>query len=205
MSRRLQNLAACGLLASLLLAACGQVPLLKMASQDYAPVKVGATWAFVDASGALAFTDTIVARGVFFGRDAYQRDRYYVGLGLTSTAYLAYSGSAIEQYSASQSAWILARMLPYVRENRWDVPTGLTWSAVKIWVGENENLSLPYGPVNDCYLLKVDNTVMSGPTSSTTSTLIWVAPGLGDVQYGYLDASKTVQVTALLSAYTPGP
>ncbi len=203
--QRSQNMLGMGLLASLLLVACGQVPLLKFASQDYAPIKLGSSWAFVDPLGAQIFSDQIVARSVFFGQDAYQRDRYDFGLGVTSTSYLKYSGNRIEQYSSSQAAWIISRMLPYVRENRWSVPTGLTWSAVTVWVGENENLDLPYGRVNDCYRLKVDNIIFAGAISSTTSSLIWVAPGIGDVQFGYLDASNTVQVTAQLSAYTPGP
>ncbi len=191
-------------LALLLLAAgCGQNPLLKIASYDYAPFKVGSSWTYLAPDGSPGFERRLVASTVYAGKAASQMDT--LAGGLTTTAYVAHSGSAIQIYSATDG-WYTARKLPYVTGNRWDLPGSGSFS-FRVYVEGNEDVTTPAGEFKSCYRLRTEIADYNSGTGVTTTTgaLAWAAPGVGDVKMASLDSAGTVTVDFVLSQYSPGP
>jgi hypothetical protein len=183
----------------LALAACNANPLLHEASADYAPLAVGDTWTY-RGSGGQVLIRAVAATLSYQGRAAYkvqetlnavpQADRYW-----------SFNGGDWLQWDSSLSAWELYRRLPYVTGNTWPIASSDPTLTVDTIVDSVENLSLASGYYANCFKLRTVTQAYSGGVTTTTESDAWAAPGIGDVQYGQVDASGTASVLATITAY----
>jgi hypothetical protein len=178
------------------LAGCNANPLLKMAAADYAPLRAGSNWVYVDSAGAAAFTTRVLSVS-----GQYMDVANYEGLPGTST--LRVTGAMVEILGAQAQ---VDRKLPYVTGNKWNlfaVPGSTSTRSVDGY----ETLLVPAGRFERCFRLKTETAAYNSGTGLTTTTggLIWAAPSVGDLQYASVDAAGNVAVTASLASYSLGP
>ena len=187
---------------SLGLGSCGQNPLLRSASADFAPVKVGSQWSYSSPSGSLTVSHEVTASGPAQGRDAYTVATRINSAAATTDLWSLSSG-ALEEYDASAGVWTLQRRLPYVTGNKWNLPTsnGLVTSVQQ--VEGFDNLTTPAGKFDACYRLKTKTSTYDpvNDVTNTAESLLWAAPNIGDVRYATVDAAGVVTVTLELSSY----
>lgn len=185
--------------ALVLLTACNANPLLHEVSSDYAPVKAGQVWTYQEPSGAL-FVRSVGAPGPWNGRQAYPVAQSDNGVD-AGTLYWSFDGGDWLQWDATLG-WILYRRLPYVPGNSWSVPTTITTRTVLATVDGTENLALQAYYAN-CFKIRrqtYDYDPLAGVTTST-QTLDWAAPGVGDVKEAQVDVSGTTTVLGELIRY----
>ena len=181
--------------AALALAGCNANPLLKMAAADYAPLRAGSNWVYVDAAGGPAFSTTVLSVS------GQQMDvANYEGLPGTST--LLVTGASVELLGAQAQ---IDRKLPYLTGNKWNLfapPGSLSTRSVDGY----ESLVTPAGSFERCFRLKTETQAYNSGSGLTTTTgsLIWAAPNVGDVQYADVDSAGNVAVTAKLASYSLG-
>jgi hypothetical protein len=180
------------------MAACNANPLLHEASANYDPIAVGDQWSYGGANGMLV---TITGTQVYHGRLAYVENQVANSNHALTVNYWSFAGGDWLQWDSSQNAWTLYRRLPYVTGNSWPIPSGLATVQIDTIVDGTENLSLGSGYFANCFKLRTVTQSFAGGVTSTTQTLAWAAPGIGDVQYGFVDASGTTNVTTDLTAY----
>ena len=198
---RLRQVYSALLLLVVGLQGCGNNPLLRTASADYEPIRVGSQWTYTSPSGGPGLTRQVTAAGLQQGRDAFTVSQT-IG-GVPSTEFWSLRSGALEIYSVSLGAWTLARRLPYVPGNKWDLATGSVLSSSIQTVEALESLDVPAGKFPGCYRLKTrTNTYNPGSgLTSTAETIVWSAPDVGDVRYASVDTSGTVNITLELSSY----
>ena len=193
-----------GLAAVALLAACGQNPLLKLATADYAPFKVGDQWTYAKAGGGTSVR-TVVAALAYAGRSAYQVNVYDSALGTTSPTYTSDDGAELDVYDPILG-WVLSRKLPYVVGNRWALPQSQPNRTDTLFVDGTEKILTPAGSFANCFRLRQQSTVIAGGVTTTSTTAyLWAAPDVGDVQAASVDLSGTSSVTSQLSSFKAGP
>jgi hypothetical protein len=185
--------------ALLLLAACGQNPLLKTAAADFAPFRVGSQWTYTAPSGAAGFSRQVTAAGPYQGRSAFT----LVDTGtISGTSYWSFEQGALEDYSAG--GWTLRRRLPYVSGNKWALPGALPNISRTQFVEGIESVTVPAGKFDACYKLRTKISTYDSATDLTTTVdeaIAWAAPNVGDVRYATVDALGAVTVVLELSSY----
>ncbi len=193
--------AAIALSAVLSLSACGQNPLLKSVSADFAPIRVGSQWSYVNANGAAALERHVSGAGSVFGRDAFSVVTQ-VGVAAPSTEYWSLNVGALERHDPVLG-WTLMRRLPYVFSNKWDLATGNAPVSAVQSVEGLESVTTPAGKFDNCYRLKTKTSTFDAvnDVTNTVESLVWAAPNVGDVRYADVDSSGNVQVTLALSSY----
>lgn len=134
-----------GLVLLLLLAGCGENPLLEMASSNYAPTNLGANWVFLGENGSSGFTTQVTGNVVVAGVNALSIANFYDPLiGTPSSEEVQETGSAILVYSSSLG-WIVDRKLPYVVGNNWSMPSSSSTVTIQRFVDGVENVLTPAG------------------------------------------------------------
>jgi hypothetical protein len=200
MSRRRQ---IGGLALLLLLAGCGENPLLEMAASNYAPSSVGANWVFAGENGSSGFTTQVTGSVVVAGVNALSIANFYDPLiGAPSSEDLQETGSALLVYSPSLG-WIVDRKLPYVVGNNWSMPSNSSSVTIQRFVDGVENVLTPAGKFYNCYRLRDQISTYTGVTV-TTGDYIWTAPNVGDIQYASVDSSGNETINYELSSYSLG-
>jgi hypothetical protein len=182
------------ILAVICLAACNANPLLHEASANYAPVSVGDRWVY---NGTNIYT--VSAALNYQGRAAYSVAITSTLNNSIGTEYWSFDGGDWLAYNGVK--WLLYRRLPYVVGNSWPIYSNNPAAQVQTLVDSVENISLASGYYANCFKLRTVTQTYAGGVTTTTETDAWVAPGVGDVQYGQVDASGTASVTGVLTAY----
>ncbi len=188
-------------LALLALGACGQNPLLQSVSSDFAPIRVGSEWNYVDLNGAPAGSRKVTAAGTVQGREAFTVETQVPAAPLT-TDYWCLNAGALESYDPTLG-WVLIRRLPYVFGNKWKLATGNALVTSTQSVEALETVTTPAGKFAACYRLKTKTETYDpiNDVTATAETLLWAAPNIGDVRYANVDASGNITVTLQLSSY----
>ena len=197
-----RSLLCIAILGALALGACGQNPLLKSVSADFAPIRVGSEWSYVDPAGSGTMTRKVVGAGIYQGRDAFTVVAQVNSLPAT-TDYWSFSNGVLERYDASLGGWTLLRRLPYVFTNKWVLETGNPLVTSVQSVETLETITTPVGKIAGCYRLKTKTSTYDAvnDVTSTVESLLWAAPNIGDVRYADVDASGNITVTLTLSSY----
>lgn len=188
-------------LSPLGLGACGQNPLLKSVSADFAPIRVGSEWSYADPAGSGTLTRKVTGAGTYQGREAFTVQSQVNALPAT-TDYWSFSNGALERYDPTLG-WILLRRLPYVFTNKWDLPTGDPLVTSVQSVESLETITTPVGKIAGCYRLRTKTSTYDAvnDVTNTAESLLWAAPNIGDVRYADVDASGNVTVTLTLTSY----
>jgi hypothetical protein len=189
---------AAWIVALLGMAACNANPLLHEASANYDPIAVGDLWNYGGANGMLV---TITGTQAYHGRPAYVADQVPNSTHVPALNYWSFAGGDWLQWDPTLNAWTLYRRLPYVTGNTWPIPSHQASVQIDTIVDGTENLSLASGYYANCFKLRTVTQSYAGGVTTTTQSVAWVAPGIGDVQYGFVDASGTTNVTTDLTAY----
>lgn len=187
---------------ALALAACNANPLLKAAASDYAPLRLGSRWDYKSPDGATTLARIVSSAGPYQGLDAFTVDSS-LNSGPVVPAYWAFKDGELLQHSASLG-WILSRRLPLVNGNRWTVPSGSALATTTVQVDNLEKATVPAGEFDGCFKLRT-RVATYNPLSGLTSTaesLVWVAPGVGDVRYASLAADGSITTTLELVGYS---
>lgn len=189
------------IIALLALAACGQNPLLKSVSADFAPIRVGSEWNYVDPAGSGTMSRKVIGAGTYQGREAFTVVTQVNSLPPT-TDYWSFSNGVLEEYDATLG-WILLRRLPYVFTNKWNLETGNPLVTSVQTVESLETITTPVGKLAGTYRLKTKTSTYDAvnDVTNTVESLLWAAPNIGDVRYADVDASGNVTVTLTLSSY----
>jgi|GEM_PF-5125128 hypothetical protein len=189
-----------GWIAALLaLAACNANPLLHEASANYAPLAVGETWTY-QGSGGQVLSRAVAASLTYQGRAAFLVQEALNAVPQPNR-YWSFNGGDWLQWNSSLSSWELYRRLPYVTGNSWPIASGSPTVTMETKVDSVENLSLASGYYANCFKLRTVSQSYAGGVTTTTESDAWAAPGIGDVQYGQVDASGTASVLAVITAY----
>jgi hypothetical protein len=199
--RRLPLLLGMGVAVLAALQACGQNPLLRTASADFSPIRVGSQWSYTVPKSGTAVSRLVSAAGPVQGRDAYTIVNSVTGQP-PSTSYWSLQSGALDIYSPTLG-WTLQRRLPYVTGNKWDLATGSALVSTVQSVDGIENIATPAGHFSACYRLRTDTSTFDpvADVTTTSETLLWAAPDVGDVRYASVDVSGNVTVTLELSSY----
>jgi hypothetical protein len=176
------------------MAACNANPLLHEASADYAPLKAGDTWTY-DACE----TTTVGPEMMYQGRMAFTLGSSNCHNNALGAVSVSFDGGNLLRFDGT--AWRLYRRLPYVIGNSWPIFSYDPTLTINTIVDSTENISLASGYYANCFKLRTVTQAYSGGVTTTTEADAWVAPDIGDVQYGQVDASGTASVTSVLTAY----
>jgi hypothetical protein len=187
------------IVALVCLAACNANPLLHEASANYAPLAVGQSWTY-QTSGGQIFSRVIASSLAYQGRTAFLVQESLNGVPQPNR-YWSFDGGDWLEWNAGLSQWELFRRLPYVTGNSWPIASGSATVTISTSVDSTENLGLGSGYYANCFKLRTVSQSYSGGVTTTTESDAWSAPGIGDVQYGQVDASGTASVLAVITAY----
>lgn len=189
-------------LLSLGLGACNANPLLKAAASDYAPIRIGSSWDYKSPDGAIAVSRKVIGAGPYQGKEAFTLSTS-VNAGPASLSYVAFEDGALLQYSASLG-WILARRLPLANNNKWIVPSGSALVTSTMVVDGLEKVDVPVGSFEASFKVRTRTETYDPGTgvTSTAESLLWAAPGVGDVQFASLASDGTQTITLELVGYT---
>ena len=187
----------------LLVQGCGgPQPLLSLVEKDYQPVRTGSWWTYSPVGPGTAFTRTVTSAVNSQGRNAYT-----VTLGAAApmpaarfSGLISPDGDGLFVWDATPGTWRLERQLPYVVGSKWQLELSPGETSKEIEVNAMENVHTPAGVFTQCYRL-VETTM----AVSETARIIWAAPDVGDVQYGYLSGNADVVVEHRLSSYFLAP
>ena len=182
------------------LQACGQNPLLRSVSADFAPIRVGSQWSYRTASGG-SFTRLVASAGPAQGRQAFTVLESTDGNPPVTQLWSFQSGE-LDQYDAV-NGWLLLRKLPYVTGNKWPL---FSTDPLVTYLEEVEGfdtITVPAGKFDACYRVKTTISTYDplADVTSTTQSLVWAAPNIGDVQTASVDVSGTQTVNLQLSSF----
>jgi len=181
------------------LAACNANPLLHEASADYAPLAVGQSWTY-SASGGQVLNRVVGAAVAYQGRAAFLVHESLNSAPLPDR-YWSFDGGDWLEWNSSLGIWGLYRRLPYVTSNSWPIASGSPTVQINTIVDGTENLGLASGYYANCFKLRTVTQSYAGGVTTTTESDAWSAPGIGDVQYGQVNATGTASVLAVITAY----
>jgi hypothetical protein len=184
-----------------LLQACGQNPLLRTASSDFSPIRVGSQWSYISPSGGFGVSRVVTATGQVQGREAFTFIDSVTGQA-PQTSFWSQQSGALEKYDPTLG-WTLQRRLPYVTGNKWVLASTNALASTIQSVDGIETVSTPAGKFSACYRLKTDTSTYDpvGGVTTTSESLLWAAPDVGDVRFASVDVSGNVNVTLELSSY----
>jgi hypothetical protein len=187
----------------LALGACNANPLLSSAASNYAPLTVGSRWDYRSPDGSATLSRQVSARGTVHGRDAYTVDTTLNGIP-SGSDFIAWDGGQLLRWDAGLG-WILWRRYPLVNNGKWDTPTGNPLVVQTTFVEGIETVEgAPLGDFRGCFKLRVQVETYSSPgvLAGKTETLVWVAPGIGDVRYASLAPDGTRTITYELTGWS---
>jgi hypothetical protein len=183
------------------LQACGQNPLLRTVSADFAPIRLGSQWTYTSPSGGPVFNREVTGSGTVQGREAFTVTEQLGALPPSTDDWSLQAGT-LEHYSPTLG-WTLLRRLPYVPGNKWVLATGNSLISAVQGVEALDSVDVPAGKFPSCYRLKTKISTYDpvGGVTTTAESLVWAAPNVGDIRYADVDANGTVSVTLELSSY----
>lgn len=188
--------------------ACNANPLLKNLTSNFTPLKAGSHWVYGVPDGSLTVTRQVMGTVPYAGRMAFHfRDSYSNGLP-ASNSYRAWGAAgALDQYSVAEAAWVAYRRLPYVTGNHWALSSSVPNISADVKVEAIEDVRVAAGAFANCFRLKTKVFVYDSSSGITTTTesLVWAAPDVGDVRYASVDLSGTVTTTLELGSYNLVP